>query len=318
MVGWNAEIWQMVTFPSRGLWIGLLVLFAIDGIWLATSDFQVLLPTWPLAAGVCCTLLAAAWFYTAVRPSAEIAHMCLATLYLILLTGAIAMFSYLLTSLGHPLLDQAYVDIDRFLGFDWLAFLEWTNDRPLLDLMLTLSYHSSMPQIAGLIVLLAMTGRLERINEFLGLFLVTSTTVVVIAGFFPAVGAYVYYIPAPELVANPNSPAGLWHLEQFNGLRDGSLRQIDLSAAEGLVTFPSFHTCLAIIVTWATRDFRAVFCAAAVLNGAVIVSTLPEGGHHLIDVIAGTFITVVAIVVRSKARISTRTPDTERPVASSV
>ena len=293
------------------------MLFAIDGIWLATSDFQVLLPTWPLAAGVCCTLLAAAWFYTAVRPSAEIAHMCLATLYLILLTGAIAMFSYLLTSLNHPLLDQAYVDIDRFLGFDWLAFLEWTNDRPLLDLMLTLSYHSSMPQIAGLIVLLAMTGRLERINEFLGLFLVTSTTVVVIAGFFPAVRRLRVLHPRARARRHPQSPRrslASGTVQRFTRWLIAPNRPVGRRRARYISFVPHLsgdHRYLGDPGLAHRASARPPSSTAP-----SIVSTLPEGGHHLIDVIAGSLITVVAIVVWSKVRISTRTPDTERPVVS--
>ena len=65
---------------------------------------------------------------------------------------------------------------------------------------------------------------------------------------------------------------------------------------QGLVTFPSFHTSLAIITTYAVRGIRFVTLPVAILNGLVIVSTLPEGGHYLIDVIAGAIISIIAIV----------------------
>ncbi|MGI9412738.1 MAG: phosphatase PAP2 family protein [Hyphomicrobiales bacterium] len=293
-----------------------MALFAVDITWVVFTDFQVSVSAWPMVGGTCCALAAVAWIYTALRPSAEIAHMCLATLYMILLTSAVAMFSYLLTSLNYPLLDAAYADADRLLGFDWLGFLAWTNDRPLLGYALTLSYHSSLAPVAVLVVLLALTSRFAQLNEFLGLFLVTISVVIVLAGLFPAAGAYVHYNPAPELFANLNPSAGLWHLEQFTGLRDGSLRHVDLSNAEGLVTFPSFHTCLAIIVTWATRDFRWVFAATAILNGAVIVSTLPEGGHHLVDVFAGAIIAAIGIAALRAGPVFGRAPKTEQPAVS--
>ena len=305
----------MSVFPARGLWIGLFLIYAFNGVWITATDFQLSPAGWPLVIGACCTLFAVGWIYSALRPAPEIAHMCLATAFLILATGAIAMLSYLMTSLNFPLLDHIYADIDRFMGFDWLAFLEWTNNRPLLGKTLIFSYHTSMLQIAGIVVLLALTGRPGRINEFLGLFMITGSVVIVSAGIVPAAGAYVYYNPAPELFANLNPQAGLWHLEQFNALREGTLRVINLSAAEGLVTFPSFHTCLAIIVTWALRDFRIIFWAFAVLNALVIVSTLPEGGHHLIDVIAGALIAVAAMAAWSKAAAMAPARDTGQLVA---
>lgn len=64
----------------------------------------------------------------------------------------------------------------------------------------------------------------------------------------------------------------------------------------GLVTFPSFHTSLAIITAYAVRGIKFVATPVAILNGIVIISTLPEGGHYLIDLIAGAIISTIAIV----------------------
>ena len=72
---------------------------------------------------------------------------------------------------------------------------------------------------------------------------------------------------------------------------------LDFAKAEGLVTFPSFHTTLAIITTYAVRGVRYVFAPVCALNAVVIVATLPEGGHHLIDLVAGALIAAVAIAV---------------------
>jgi membrane-associated phospholipid phosphatase len=45
--------------------------------------------------------------------------------------------------------------------------------------------------------------------------------------------------------------------------------------------------------------------AVCAFNAIVIVATLPEGGHHLIDLFAGALIAVVAIVV-ARASATTR------------
>ena len=43
--------------------------------------------------------------------------------------------------------------------------------------------------------------------------------------------------------------------------------------------------------------FVYVAVPVAVLNAVVIIATIPEGGHYLIDVIAGAVIAVLSIVI---------------------
>lgn len=128
--------------------------------------------------------------------------------------------------------------------------------------------------------------------------MMTSLVAVVLSGLFPAAGAYAHHRPEPSLFNNLNPSAGLWHIEHFEGLRNGSLRLIQLGQMQGFVTFPSFHTCFAITLAWCFRDFRWLFPIAILVNGAVLVSTLSEGGHYLVDVLAGIVITIACIVLR--------------------
>ena len=70
-----------------------------------------------------------------------------------------------------------------------------------------------------------------------------------------------------------------------------------LHMLEGVVSFPSFHTILGVIPIYALRDRRALMMAALAVNGTMIVSTMPVGGHHLIDVVAGAAVSLGAILV---------------------
>ena len=68
----------------------------------------------------------------------------------------------------------------------------------------------------------------------------------------------------------------------FEPLRDGTFKLIDLGNMQGLVSIPSFHTVLAILLSHAMRRTRvaAVFW---VLNAWMIVSTplrQPLPGRH--------------------------------------
>jgi membrane-associated phospholipid phosphatase len=62
-----------------------------------------------------------------------------------------------------------------------------------------------------------------------------------------------------------------------------------------LITFPSGHTILAIIMTYALRGSRWTLIPACIVNGAMLVSTIPHGGHHLFDLIVGGVIAACAI-----------------------
>ena len=54
---------------------------------------------------------------------------------------------------------------------------------------------------------------------------------------------------------------------------------------------------LGILTTYALRDTRWLFIPVLLLNATMIVSTMPVGGHHLADVLAGAGLTFGAILL---------------------
>jgi membrane-associated phospholipid phosphatase len=132
--------------------------------------------------------------------------------------------------------------------------------------------------------------------ELLALVAVTSLFTGILQFLFPAAGAYAWFKPAPQLFSNLSGDAGMWHYRVLTMLRSGQPFTYLQSQATGLVTFPSFHTVLAIVTTYAVRGIRVVFPALLVLNTIVIVSTVPEGGHYVIDVVAGAAVALVSIL----------------------
>jgi len=292
----------MLECPSKPLWLLVAVLFAVDITWmiaagftLEASPFLAILLFAALVSGV-------SYYYTVHRPNPQFSTLLNCTVYLIAFTNALALLSYFSASLNLTFLDAQFAAIDKAMGFDWIEMLRWTNEHPTIGWTLTFAYMSSIPQLLIVVLILSFTMRLEEVKDYTALFAITGTIVIVTAAILPAEGAYVYYAPDPSLFSNLNPDAGLWHHVQLQALRDGTMRHIDVSVIEGLVTFPSFHTALAIITTWAVRDVKYVFPVAAVLNALVIWSTLSEGGHHLIDVFAGAFIAVASIAVYTSRR----------------
>jgi membrane-associated phospholipid phosphatase len=205
--------------------------------------------------------------------------------------------TYLSTAMVWPLRDAQLASIDRMLGFDWKYFLALTNSIPWLSAVLVSAYKSSALQLLLLCLFLSATGRQNRLAETLALMALT----VLLTGTFnlvvPAAGAYELYAPAREMFSNFSSNAGMWHFNLFLALRHETVPILDFANVEGLVTFPSFHAILAIVTAYGLRDVPYLRFLAAALSAVVIVATLPEGGHYLIDVIAGAGIAVAAILI---------------------
>ena len=98
----------------------------------------------------------------------------------------------------------------------------------------------------------------------------------------------------PALTGLRGSHAGSF--EALHALREGTLPTIALSEIRGLVTFPSFHACLAVLTAWALAPVPVIGPLAALLNGAILVATLGAGGHYLPDVLAGTLMGIFLVV----------------------
>jgi membrane-associated phospholipid phosphatase len=206
-------------------------------------------------------------------------------------------YMYLATSAGLPLQDARLASLDHTLGFDWPGFLTLANASPAISWVLVTAYHSALPQMLLLYLLLCFSGRERRLAEFLALISVTSLAVGALMLLVPAAGAYAHFRPPRELFDGFSANAGMWHYETLMMLRTQAAPLLDFGRMEGLVTFPSFHTVLAIITAYAFRGIRFLALPAVILNGIVVVSTLPEGGHFLVDVIAGAIIAVAGIAL---------------------
>jgi membrane-associated phospholipid phosphatase len=216
-----------------------------------------------------------------------------------LLMAAIAsvgvIFSYLATAAALPLQDAFLARLDSHLGFHWPSFLAAINDRPFLPDLLAKAYASTGALTQGVVVWLGIRGCGERLAEVLAVLCLSILGLAAGMVLLPAAGAFAYFDPAPQLFDHFSAGRGMWSFfDAFNSLRDGSLTKVDVSSAQGVVSFPSFHTMLGVITIYALRDTRALFIPAVILNGTMMVATLPVGGHHLVDTVAGAAISIAA------------------------
>ncbi|MEX0344327.1 MAG: phosphatase PAP2 family protein [Rhizobiaceae bacterium] len=204
-------------------------------------------------------------------------------------------FTYLASATDKPLIDGQLAAIDAALGFHWPSFLEAANSSPVFANSLVIAYHSLFPQFIALLLVYSTTQRVDRALEFLALLAVSFLFTAGLMVFLPTAGAYPHFRPAPEAFEAFTARAGMWHYSDLLRLRSGEPFNLLVSNAEGLVTFPSYHTVVAIMIVYSLRLVPIAAVPAALLNATMIIGTLPEGGHHLVDVIAGLIVALVSI-----------------------
>ncbi|MCV9965701.1 phosphatase PAP2 family protein [Pararhizobium sp. BT-229] len=207
-----------------------------------------------------------------------------------------AVFMYLASATDAPLIDGKLAALDAAIGFDWLSFLQAANGYPAFASALVIAYHSLTPQIVLLLIAYSAAQRADRLLEFVALLAVSSVFTGSLMALFPTAGAYAYFQPSVEAFDAFTDKAGMWHYSELLQLRSGEHFNLFVAEAEGLVTFPSYHTAVGIMVVYSLRHVRLAMAPVALLNATMIVGTIPEGGHHLTDVIAGAMVAVVSIL----------------------
>jgi membrane-associated phospholipid phosphatase len=258
-------------------WAISALILAVDAVWIVAGNWSVPLPSL-LGRIFFIAALASPLFINRYRQDERISHTVRFATLLIVFSSAASALSYLVTSVNLPLFDDVLSSWDNKLGFDWNTAHSWMRNHEFLKTLLHYVYVSFLPQSLFVTLFLGFTFRLPQLGKFMESIIISCLLTIIISGLLPAAG--------PSL--------GLW-FPDFEMLRNGSLRTIDLYNTQGLISFPSYHTVLAILLTYAMRN-TPLFSVFFILNSAMIFSTPTEGGHYLVDVAGGAAIALFAIV----------------------
>lgn len=184
---------------------------------------------------------------------------------------------------GRPLVDHYLLAADAYLGLSAPRTVAAVSRYPALSVLLTCAYFSVIPQTC--IVLFALAER-ATLWVFLKRFMVAAQITLCFFYFFPAEGVSTNI--TPQIAA------------RFYALRDGAA--ISWQQAQGIITFPSFHTAWALILVATFWDTRLRWPAVA-LNALMIVSTVTTGGHYYVDIFAGALLGAVVICLPIEAAV---------------
>ena len=279
---------------------------AVNSVWIAISDFGFDTASGVKAFATAAVLAAVAWFYRVRRPIEKFETLCTETALLLAFSASAATFSYLMTSINLPLVDKQLLSVDAALGFDWIGYVGFVNARPWLGTIFSAVYVTTLAQVALTVLILGMTGNLERMRHFVSAVMLGALICIVVSAILPSAGALGTLRPPADFLAMNQPIVDLDYKQVFFDLRSGAERFISLDALHGLIAFPSYHCTLSALIVIAFIGSGFWFSPVLVLNLAVILSTPVDGGHHLSDAIGGVLVALaswalVALVSRQSA-----------------
>lgn len=239
--------------------------------------------------GLAGLLALTAWYYRRRSVDAFVLPLT-ALLQITLYTACISVLMYAAGTIGRPFIDDWLVASDRICGVSVAAVKHWTDAHPAVRSVLQWSYNSLLWQTPLLIIVLGFGGERLRLEGFVRQFMLGTLACALVFALWPAQGPFVAYGYEP-------SPTQSVYLQHLAELRDGTRTVISWRGAEGIITFPSFHTCWAILLAWGFQGHRFLRAPGILLNLLVVASTMTTGWHYFADVLGGalTATTVIAL-----------------------
>src|SRR5215468_7690318 len=292
------------------IWALVAAVAAIVLIVCATTRFQIVFGSYTAAAGAGVLLLGAAYYYRNHRADLKLASALESTAQVLIFAAVAAPLSYIAASAALPLQDAVFDAMDRALGFNWNEVLAFMNRWPGFFLFMRVIYLSLTLQMTAVVLLLAFTGRLAWLRVYMLAFIFVTLLTIALSALVPAEGVWLHYGLKAGQSVMPSSHTS-WPV--FLGLRDGSYRLVMAVGSEGVITFPSLHAALAVILMAAFWSVPIARWVSAVVNSLMLAATPIDGSHYLVDVLAGVAIAVLSLVA---ARMLV-TRMTVRPAATS-
>ena len=278
------------------------------------SNFYLDVASFRPPVGACLALIAGAWFYRTWRNDPRLASGLESTAQLIAFAAVGAPLSYIAAAAGAgiPLQDHIFDAVDHAMGFDWMALMRWLSDAPVTFTTLRLIYGSLLPQMILAVLCLAFTGRLIWLRTYMLAFVLATLVTIVLSAVLPAAGVWLHYGLIEADVRIVPVVSTVWPV--FTGLRDGSMRALVALGAEGIITFPSLHAALAVIMAVALWPIRLLRWPILIVNTVMLGATPVDGAHYLIDVIAGVAIALLSLIAaQAVVTRMVRAPAERRP-----
>lgn len=197
---------------------------------------------------------------------------------------------YLAARCPGPYRDDVLAGLDRVLGIEVPDVLRGIDVFPTVKRFLGCCYDTLLLFLTAAIMLPPLCGQMRRAKEYLIAGIASAILSIPIFAALPARGPWHHYgytaTPEQEKVA-----------QVITALKNEDAFVMNLCRTEGIITFPSFHTVLALLATFALWPVPYARWPAVLLAGLILLSTITTGWHYLCDVLAGFLIAIISCTV---------------------
>lgn len=286
--------------PSlRPVYGGLISLWLLLAVTLPARHLSIAMDELGMLSGLLIMLL---WIAACLRMRGWVrgAMVVEASALLSIASCSFTILSFVAATTPAPLADGLMAGWDDriFPGWIWpqivLGFCRHTTLLAIADFC----YRSIQWQGGLLILLCCLTGHRDRCATFILAWMTALAITIAIFAFVPCLGAYAHYgITAGQV------PGIRWYRpDTFVALHSGIPLRITFGMLDGIIEFPSFHTAAAVLLAWGFWAIRWARWPAVALNGVMILSTIPVGGHYYIALPAGAIVAALGIVLAGHLR----------------
>lgn len=319
MSDWDARLaWR--TFNLNWLPIAALGLALLIAIW--RTDFSLEPVAFGVTTAIAFALALIAYAHSFLKAEAadpKLVFWVGTTAQAILVVAIAGPLSYIANAANWPLQDHLLLSIDRAMGLDPEPIAAFVNDHRWLARCFDIGYGLIKWPLLGVPIVLVMTLRLIRLQQFVLALNFALIVTIVISVFVPAIGTYYGLDLPPQRFPSVNTSVYASQLGDILALRDGSLRHLEIFKLAGIVSFPSFHAASAVLYMWALWPVWGFRSATIAANALMIAATPVIGAHYITDVIGGVVLAAASILLtRYLFRIlaSRHTPDVEAGLAA--
>ncbi|MGX1419724.1 membrane-associated phospholipid phosphatase [Bradyrhizobium elkanii] len=217
----------------------------------------------------------------------------------IIVAIAATMLTYAAATVGRPLVDAQLLRADQLMGYDWRTYAGLFAGSDMMARIVTEAYNSIFLLPHLVILVLAVTGRIQTLEKFILAAIISLTITIAVFALLPATTAWTHlHVSDTEVSSFRNLPLTSegW-IDDLIRIRDGSLRSLRNFHGQGLIAFPSFHCTAALILIWACWNVRWLRIPMTLANLAMILATPIVGGHYVVDLIGGLVVTIVSVIL---------------------
>lgn len=201
-------------------------------------------------------------------------------------------YGYLIATSPLPLYDESLVRIDKYLGFNWLTYSSTAFSSDILRYASLVFYNLTLPLTLFTTIYLSLKGQIKKSTEFVFTIMLGAFVCITISWFIPAAGAVGHYAPNDLFYNGYPILVDINYKQDYFFLRAGNETTLSFIAPKGLVAFPSYHVCMAVLIILACKKATKLFWIMLIINFLTILSTPIDGGHHLSDAIGGVIVAI--------------------------